>query len=71
MTEQTGWEGLIVLAILALPAWIFSRTLGKSGLSGWWAVLGLVPLVNLVALWVFAFTEWPNFPADDDPPAVR
>jgi hypothetical protein len=71
MDELTNWEVLTAVAVLAIPAWIFSRTVGKSGLSGWWALLGLVPLVNLVALWVFAFAEWPNFPADDEPPAMH
>jgi len=71
MDELASWEVLITVAVLGVPAWIFSRTVGKSGLSGWWAVLGLVPLVNLIALWVFAFAEWPNFPNDEDSSALR
>lgn len=35
------------------------RILTKAGHSGWWVLLILVPLVNLIALWVFAFTRWP------------
>jgi len=56
------WHWLIVLLVLVLPAWLFSRVVSKAGFSGWWALLGVVPLVNLVALWVFAFTKWPLVP---------
>jgi uncharacterized membrane protein YhaH (DUF805 family) len=60
------WSWLIILLVLTVPAWIFSRALVKSGLSGWWALLGLIPLANIVGLWVFAFAEWPNFPAGEN-----
>jgi uncharacterized membrane protein YhaH (DUF805 family) len=50
---------LIVLAVLA--TWIVPpvKILGKAGYSGWWVLLGFVPLVNLIALWIFAFADWP------------
>ncbi len=38
-----------------LPA----RVLRRAGYSPWWVLLVLVPLVNLVALWVFAYRRWP------------
>ncbi|MFT3972704.1 MAG: hypothetical protein QM699_04430 [Amaricoccus sp.] len=47
---------LIVLALLIVPYWkLWSRT----GHSGAWALLMLVPLANLISLWVLAFKEWP------------
>ena len=64
----TIWSGLTMLLVLAVPAWIFSRALMKAGLSGWWALVGLIPLANIIGLWVFAFTEWPNFPVVDNKP---
>jgi hypothetical protein len=33
--------------------------LKKAGFSGWWAGLLLLPLVNLIAIWIFAFIRWP------------
>jgi hypothetical protein len=42
--------------------WLISRAVSKSGISGWWALLGLIPIVNLVMLWVFAFAKWPRYP---------
>ena len=47
---------------LVLPLWFFSRGIAKAGFSPWWALLGVVPLVNLVMLWVFAYAKWPALP---------
>jgi hypothetical protein len=39
-----------------VPYWkLWSRT----GHSGAWALLMLVPLANLISLWVLAFKRWP------------
>ena len=43
-------------AIFVVP---FARIFQRAGRTGWWAVLMLIPLVNIVVLWVFAFAEWP------------
>jgi uncharacterized membrane protein YhaH (DUF805 family) len=45
--------------LLAVPLWMIGRVLKRAGYSPWWALLVLVPLVNLVALWVFAYVRWP------------
>jgi hypothetical protein len=47
---------LIILALAVIPYWkIWSRT----GHSGAWALLMLVPVANLISLWVLAFKDWP------------
>lgn len=47
---------LIILALAVIPYWkIWSRT----GHSGAWSLLMLVPLANLISLWVLAFKKWP------------
>ena len=35
------------------------RIVQRTGYSGWWVLLTLVPVVNIVMFWVFAFTRWP------------
>jgi hypothetical protein len=53
------WHWLILLvyvAIFVIPGW---RIIRKAGYPGAWSVLMLVPLVNIIMLWVFAFTQWP------------
>ncbi|HRD47040.1 MAG TPA: hypothetical protein PLF78_11210 [Caulobacter sp.] len=55
---------IIVLAVLAstvVPPWIIVR---KAGYHPAWSLLGLIPLVNIVVLWVFAFGDWPALRRD-------
>jgi len=46
----------VVLAIYIIPA---VNIVQRAGYSGWWVLVTLVPLVNIVMLWVFAFSRWP------------
>ena len=50
-----GVNLLMLLAFLAAYITIIRR----AGYSGWWILSGLVPVVNLVMFFVFAFREWP------------
>jgi uncharacterized membrane protein YhaH (DUF805 family) len=48
--------GLLVLAIFLFTYAVIVR---KAGFSPWWALLTLVPVVNLFALAFFTLSEWP------------
>ena len=37
-----------------------AKILMKAGYSGWWCLIGFVPIVNIIMLWVFAFADWPS-----------
>jgi len=50
---------LIALVIIAFVLWTCARISRKAGFSGWWSLLMLVPLVNIVMIWIFAFVQWP------------
>ena len=56
-------EHLIALVIVALIALaivaVFGRILNRAGYSRWWLLTMVVPLLNLIMLWVFAFAVWP------------
>jgi hypothetical protein len=55
---EHGFVGLMVAAIIfVIPAW---KIVEKVGYQGAWALLVLVPLVNIIAFWVFAFSQWPR-----------
>ena len=49
--------GLGILAIVIVPIVMIIR---KAGYSGWWVLIWLVPIANIIMLWVFAFSDWPN-----------
>ena len=49
----------VMLPVVVIPHWkIFS----KAGFSGWLALLILLPFVNLIVLYVVAFSEWRTIP---------
>jgi uncharacterized membrane protein YhaH (DUF805 family) len=46
--------GVAVLALLLPGIGVGMRRLHDTGKSGWWLLLGLIPIVNLVLLYFFA-----------------
>jgi hypothetical protein len=53
------WQLLIILLIILIPLLLFRPIAKKAGYSGWWAVTMIIPLVNIIMIWVFAFAKWP------------
>jgi hypothetical protein len=47
---------LIVAAVIIIPFWLLFT---KAGYSGWFSFLMVLPLINLIALYVLAFSDWP------------
>lgn len=47
---------VIYAAILIVPFW---KIWGRAGHSPWISLLMLIPIVNLITLYVLAFKEWP------------
>jgi hypothetical protein len=51
---------LIGLAIIVVPCWFICK---KAGFSPWLSLLNLIPLGNLILLYVLAFSDWKVIPA--------
>ncbi len=66
-TQITGLPALLIILVLGFvaygwPAMIIARRAhGKS----WPGILMGIPLINIIAIWVFAFSRWPK--TDDRP----
>ena len=46
---------LVMLPVVVIPYWkIFS----KAGFSGWLSLLIFLPFVNLIVLYIVAFSDW-------------
>ena len=56
--SQTG-DSIMELVAIVVFLGLAAIILGKAGYSGWWALLMLIPIVNLVMLWSFALRRWP------------
>lgn len=57
---------LFVLFAIAYGVWCCTRILARAGQPQAWAFLMIVPVVNLVLVWLFAYARWPKL--DERPP---
>lgn len=55
---------ILLPLFVVFTLWLGYRILQKAGLDGWWTLVLLLPIVNVIMIWVFAFGRWPNCPAD-------
>jgi hypothetical protein len=51
---------IIFAVTIGVVLYPIGRILNRIGLSPFWSILALIPLVNLIALWVLAFVDWPG-----------
>lgn len=59
--NNIGPTGLLIVVIYAVIIVVpFFQIWKKSGHSGWLALLMLVPIVNLISIYVLAFKPWPS-----------
>jgi hypothetical protein len=47
----------LTFLVLFVIAWV--KILNKAGYSGAWVLIGLIPFVNMIMFFVFAFSRWP------------
>jgi hypothetical protein len=60
--DDSNVAGALIGIVIVLVVFVFPlvKIIRKAGYSGWWILIWLVPLANIVMLWVFAFADWPN-----------
>ena len=60
MLNNMGFPGIFMLLVYAVIVVVpFYQIWKRTGHNGWIALLMIVPLVNLVLLYVLAFKDWP------------
>jgi uncharacterized membrane protein YhaH (DUF805 family) len=60
------WHILILLIFGAIFLVPYAKILSRAGWSGWLCLLWLIPLLNIVMFWVFAFGRWPALDRNSD-----
>lgn len=54
------WGIVAVIGVLYLGfGYLVARIVGRLGFSRWWAVVALIPYINVAGLCVLAFVKWP------------
>jgi len=51
---------ILVVIFTIFMLWLGSIILEKAGVEKIWVFCLLIPLVNILAVWAFAFSTWPN-----------
>ncbi len=60
MMHNMGLPSLLMMVVyMAIVVVPFYQIWKRTGHNGWIALLMLVPLVNIVMLYVIAFKQWP------------
>jgi uncharacterized membrane protein YhaH (DUF805 family) len=56
------WNPIVILISLFLVVFPIAKILQRTGYSGWWSIAFVIPIVGFVALWLFAYADWPSLP---------
>ena len=60
MSGGVIWLSLMFLPFLLAGLWLCAQVARKAGFSGWWCLAMLIPGLNILLIWVFAFIAWPR-----------
>lgn len=55
---------LLLPIFIIFTLWLGSKILEKAGFDKLWVLCLLIPFVNIIMVWVFAFSNWPNLKDD-------
>jgi uncharacterized membrane protein YhaH (DUF805 family) len=61
------WQFLVAIFWIVAISVPIVKILQRTGHSGWWCILAFIPLLNLLALWLFAYARWPGCDGLADP----
>jgi hypothetical protein len=53
------WEFLVAIFWIVAVSVPIVKILQRTGHSPWWTILAFIPLLNLLALGIFAYARWP------------
>jgi hypothetical protein len=61
-----GLFWILLPAFMLFCLWLGYRIVEKAGFDGRWVLVLLLPVVNIIMIWVFAFSHWPALRDDTD-----
>ncbi len=51
---------ILLILYTGFVLWLGSLILDKAGIAKGWVLCLLIPFINIIMLWVFAFCHWPG-----------
>jgi len=59
MDTITIWQGLFVIFLVVALSVPIARILTRIGYSKWWTIVYFIPFVNIIGIWILAYSRWP------------
>ena len=59
MGSLSIWHWLIFIFFIVVLGIPIARILTRIGYSKWWAIVYFIPFVNIVGIWILAYSRWP------------
>jgi ABC-type Fe3+ transport system permease subunit len=59
MQSISIWQGLIVIFFIVALGIPIARILTRIGYSKWWTIVYFIPFVNIIGIWILAYSRWP------------
>ena len=53
------WHWIIVFLIIVFYIFPIMKIVKKAGFSQVWGVVAILPIINIIMLWIFALKKWP------------
>jgi len=60
IADISPYTTAILVFVFILNTWMNILILRKAGYSLWWLLVTFIPIANIIIIWVFAFSDWPN-----------
>lgn len=59
--QTTSWQEMLIMSLLgAFLVLCGGMIAGRAGRAPFWGLLLLLPIVQIIAIWIFAFMRWPR-----------
>ena len=59
MGSLSIWQWLFVIFLIVVMSIPIARILTRLGYSKWWTIVYFIPFVNIVGIWILAYSRWP------------
>ena len=59
MGSVSIYHWLIIIFFVVVLSIPIARILTRIGYSKWWTIAYFIPFVNIVGIWILAYSRWP------------
>jgi len=67
LATQMAWQEMLIMSVLGgLLVMLAGMIAIRAGRAPFWGLLMLIPFVQIIAVWIFAFIPWSRVDTKDD-----